>query len=509
MNPRVTISVLTYCALEHAKRCIASIQENVSNYELILTANGSPEAAAYFRSLADANPRSIRVVVNETNEGFISPNRHALTLANGEYFLLCNDDCLFQPGLFAVMEQPFWLDARCGLTAPAGGCHSLQPDFHGYLGNEIHYLEGACLMGRTSVLRKIGLFSDYLSGSYCEDADLSLRMVQAGYTLHEVTPPKPFEHIRGATSNHVPGVHEMAAKNRAVCVEKWGALLALRANPRKILIRRDAAYGDVLLLSPVIRAIKRSFGGWPIFVESKCFEVFQGNPDVAGPGTVGDMPEALVIELNNSYERQPEKHILQCYTEDAERSLGVPLAVSKADMFLACDPHELAVERSVFASGKWVAIHAGPSWPSKSWDAWSWLKLINQLMQDGWNVVLVGHAVQGVFAGLPCTKDRRGKTSISRLAAVLSCCKLAVVIDSFVLHAAAARGVPTVALFGCTRAANIVTASNVVAVESDPAHPVSGLRHRVKNSVSLAESGEVMETILIADVLKAVHSFGL
>lgn len=42
-----------------------------------------------------------------------------------------------------------------------------------------------------------------------------------------------------------------------------------------------------------------------------------------------------------------------------------------------------------------------------------------------------------------------------------------------------------------------------------PAHPVSGLRHRVKNSVSLAENGEVMETISVESVLRTVHSFGL
>lgn len=509
MNPRVTISVLTYCALEHAKKCIQSIQDNVSNYELILTANGSPAATAYFRSLADANPRSVRVVVNETNEGFIAPNRHALTLANGEFFLMCNDDCLFQPGLMAVLEQPFWLDSRCGLTAPAGGCHSLQPDFHGFLGPSIDYLEGACLMGRTTVLRKIGLFSDYLVGSYCEDADLSLRMVQAGYTLHEVTPPKPFEHLRGQTSNHVLGVHEMAAKNREVCVEKWGMLLRLKANPRKILVRRQAAWGDVLLLAPVIRAIKRTFPGWPIFYDGLCGEVFQGNPDVAGCAQIGDMPDALVVDLNGAYERRPDLPILVSYTKEACKALGVSFWVYDADMFLATDPNELAVARSVFSGDRWIALHCGPSWPSKSWSAIKWFKLAVKLQEAGWKVVLVGHAVDGDYHQIPCTRDKRGKTSVSQLAAILSCCRLAVVIDSFVLHCCAARNVPTVALFGATRAANIVTAKNVIAVESDPAHPVSGLRHRLPNSVTMTENGEVMDTISIEAVLTAVRKISL
>jgi hypothetical protein len=64
------------------------------------------------------------------------------------------------------------------------------------------------------------------------------------------------------------------------------------------------------LLTPVIRAIKRDFPGWPIFVESKCSEVFHGNPDVAGNSTEADMPDALVIDFNGSYEARPERHIL-------------------------------------------------------------------------------------------------------------------------------------------------------------------------------------------------------
>lgn len=505
---RYCISVLTYSQTEHAKKCLASVVEHSADYELILTANGNADAARYFKEFAEAHPElRVRIVVNAENLGFIIPSNRAFEMSESERHILLNDDTEVPALWLAALEHAFWKDSRCVLVCPTGGCNSIQPDGHGYFNPmTTDYCEGACLMIRTAEVRKLGptLFSDYLKHSYVEDADLSLRATQAGFTIATVDLPTPgLIHHRAQTSAKIPGLAEIAEENRKELVRRWGPLLKMRQNPRKILIRRDAAFGDVLLLSPVIRAIKRAFSGWPIFVDSLCFEVLAGNPDVAGPGTVGDMPEALVIELNGSYERQPEKHILQCYTEDAERALGVPLAVRKDEMFLACDPHELAVERSVFASGKWVAIHAGPSWPSKSWDAWSWSKLINQLIQDGWNVVLVGHAVQGVFAGLPCTKDRRGKTSISRLAAVLSCCKLGIVIDSLVLHAASAVKLPCVQLYGATRAAMINTSDRSIAVESDPTHPVSGLRHKVKNAVSLAEDGSVMDTITVEQVLEA------
>lgn len=501
MKPRVTISVLTYVALECAKKCIRSIQDNVSNYELILTSNGSPAAAAYFQSVAEANPRSVRVVVNETNEGFISPNRRALEMANGEYFLMCNDDCLFQPGLFAVMEQPFWLDSRCGLTAPAGGCRSLQIDFHGYLGDTIDYLEGACLMGRTAVLRKIGLFSDYLVGSYCEDADLSLRMVQAGYTLHEVTPPKPFEHLRGQTSNRVPGVHEMAARNRAVCVEKWGAYLRMKQNPRKILIQRRDAHGDVLLVSALVSAIKRALPGWPIGIESACPDCFIGNSEVAAFGSSLGWNDAIVVSLDMAYEDRPEMHVLDAYRIAAEAALGVPLNVERKT-FIALDPHEVAVEGSVMGQGKWAAIHAGPvSWAGKSWPLSRWAALIEQMRLDDWQIVLVGLDDHDV---LPHDKDRRGKTTVARLAAVLASVDLFIGLDSLPIHVAQAVGTPVVGLFGVTSAKYLLTdGSKWRAVQGEGLN--AGARHKVSGLRHVESDGAEMASITVEQVLKSVR----
>ncbi len=501
---RYTISILTYTAFSHAKKCVSLVLANSSNFDLILTVQGNPEAAAYFTALAKTN-RNVRVVVNAENHGFGLPHNHALTLANGDYFVCLNDDLEVQPGWLAILEQPFWDNPQCGLSAPAGGCRTLQEDFHGYLGDRLDYLEASCLMGRTATLRKVGLFSDYILKAYCEDSDLSLRMVQAGYTLHEVAFPVPILHHRAQTSAKLPEVAAQAELNRAECVRRWGQTIKLRANPRKILIQRDAAWGDVLLLSPIIRAIKRDFPAWPIFYQGLCGEVFHGNPDVAGNSTAGDMPDALVINFNGSYERTPDRHILNSYAETAEKALGVPLAVSRDDMFLATDPHELQVARTVFSGDRWIALHCGPSWASKSLLAIKWFKIAVKLQEAGWKPVLVGHLPDGDWRQIPCARDKRGKTSVSQLAAILSCCRLAVVIDSFVLHACAARGLPTVALFGATRADRIVTAKNVIAIESDPAHPVSGLRHRLPNSVTMTESGEVMDTISVAQVLAAVE----
>lgn len=500
---KYSVSIVSFTAFEHAKKCVAKVIEHSADFELIITSQGNPEAAAYFTEFASVH-KNVRVVVNKQNAGFIRPHNYALTLASGDYFVALNDDLEPQPGWLAILEQPFWADPKCGLSAPEGGCRTLYEDFHGYLGNRLDFLEGACLMGRTSILRRLGLFSTYLEWAYSEDSDLSMRMVAAGYTLHEVTFPVPLVHHRAQTSAKMPGLVEIAAKNRETCVKIWGHQIRMRANPKTILIRRTGAWGDVLLTTPIIREIKRNFPKWLIHVETICTDIFTGNKDVASAAQSLDIEDAVVIDLRNCYERTPEIPIVDCYTAEASRVLGFPLAVNKAETFLWADPNDVAVEQSVFSAGKWVAVHTETSWKSKSWSAAKWTEVIDWLMASGWSVVLVGNYAGGDYARLPFTKDRRGKTSVSRLAAILSCCKTGVVVDSFVLHALGARGIPAVALFGCTRAAQIVTAKNVVAVESDPAHPVSGLRHRVKDATMLMEDGAVMDTIEPARVIAAI-----
>jgi len=60
---RFTVSILTYTALRQAKGCIASILKSTQPFNLILTANGNPDAAAYFTQLAAEFP-NIRVIIN-------------------------------------------------------------------------------------------------------------------------------------------------------------------------------------------------------------------------------------------------------------------------------------------------------------------------------------------------------------------------------------------------------------------------------------------------------------
>lgn len=238
---KFSISIVTHSALNLAKSCIESVRRNSVGHEceLILTANGNMDAAVYFHELRRAyNPLKIIVVVNDHNEGFIKPNNHALTCASGEYFICLNDDCTVPPGWLERLEAPFLRDPQCALSGAKGTCQSLDAQFVGFPGSRFEYLEGSCLMGKSSLLRQHGLFSEILHFAYAEDADLSLRMRSLGYTIHQAD-FKLLNHARGATAKTVPGISRHMEHNFAVCQKRWQSYL--RTVDRKFECERVTA----------------------------------------------------------------------------------------------------------------------------------------------------------------------------------------------------------------------------------------------------------------------------
>lgn len=220
----VTISLLTHTALSAARRCIASVMQHSTDYDLILTANGNPEAADYFSQLAQTF-QHVRVVVNETNEGFIKPNVHALSLTETPLLVLLNDDTLVCRDWLEMLRFPFHQYPMAALSGPVARCTCLTPQMRGIPGYALEYLEGSCLMARTSLMKEHGLFDPALQFAYGEDSDLSLRMRQAGYTIHQAPFRLPL-HVGGATTRKVKQAAVLGRQNLEYLAKKWADYLA-------------------------------------------------------------------------------------------------------------------------------------------------------------------------------------------------------------------------------------------------------------------------------------------
>ena len=135
-----------------------------------------------------------------------------------------NDDTLVCPRWLDMLRKPFQDYPLAALSGPQARCTSLTEQFRGVPGYQLEYLEGSCLMGRTSLLKEHGLFDPNLVFCYGEDSDLSLRMRQLGYSIHQVPFRLPF-HAGGATTRTVPGLKPIILANHHYLMNKWADYL--------------------------------------------------------------------------------------------------------------------------------------------------------------------------------------------------------------------------------------------------------------------------------------------
>lgn len=475
---KYSISILTYTSGNLARRCIKSVLEHSpkGEYELLLTDNGAQDGTPdFFDSVARENPDFVTVFHNPKNEGFIQPNRRAFGIARGEYLVLLNDDTVVPPNWLTLLHACFLVDPNCALAGVSGACCQLRADFHGEVGPRFEYLEGSCLMIDIAKVRPLEpqLFPPELIGAYGEDSYLSLRVRSAGYSISRT--PLLLQHVRAATSALVPQCREWQANNHAFLQRRFAKYMRSRRFDSPVILRRNAAWGDVLLLTPVIRALKAKNAMSRIQVESICGDVMNGNPDVSYVARAINITSADTDDynLNGMFEMNPGRHIVDVFAE----SVGLKPDEYKKVTKLYPPQGDVEWAKREISGTNWIAIHPGPTtWRCKNWPGDRWQIVINWLRDHGKRVVLVGND-QVPF--LDTDMDLRKKTNVGQLAAVLGQCSLFVGVDSFPIHAAQAMGCPVVGLFGVTRPELLLTEGSVWhAVTSPPDHPGTGLRHK-------------------------------
>lgn len=495
---RYTISIIAFNKLDATKRCIESVIAHSKDYDLILTDNGSRDnTLKFFKSVqAQLRPGQVKVIHNDDNLGFQIPHKHALTLCNSPYFVLLNNDTAVSPHWLGILEQPFKNNPKAALSGPHGNCSEITPHFHGRPG-AFEYLEGSCLMCRTDIVKRYGLFSDYLEFAYGEDSDLSLRLREKGFTLHQV--PVKILHWPSTTAKHVSEIRYYQEKNHLTLCKRWAHYLKVRKFKYPIVIKRKEAIGDVLLTSPIIRQLKRDRPLSPIYVITQFPMLFWKNPNVHTATTnLRPGADSLMINLDMAYENRPMRHILDSYAEVA----GVTLEDHHLDMPIAEEKRQWAIQQLVSVHRPRVVIAPGPTtWAGKNWGKGAWCAVSSYLKQKGWAVILIGAANTH---DIPCTIDYRGRTDIHQSAAILNESQMFMGLDSFPLHLAMSQRIPSIALFGVTSPEFILSSGRCVTLQADPdKFPEIGSRHRERGTTFTRSDGKCMAAIEIAQVIAA------
>ncbi|MBU0516340.1 MAG: methyltransferase domain-containing protein [Proteobacteria bacterium] len=247
-----------------------------------------------------------------------------------------------------------------------------------------------------------------------------------------------------------------------------GAEPGARQGPKRILLQRFIALGDVILTTPIIRALKQNEPGWEVWVQTAQPEVLAHNPWVSG---VISAPEYQCFDarIELAYEYTPQLHAVEAYARQAgvePDSRRPELFVSEAEL---ADARAILAEAGLTSGGPLIGLHASTSWPERTWPAERWDALAWELVViRGCRVAVLGQPADGEVAPLPGAVDLRGRLGLRRLMAVISGLDGLIGADSGLLHVASAVGTPFVGLFGCVPSAKrMPDQGNFVALEAD------------------------------------------
>lgn len=224
-------------------------------------------------------------------------------------------------------------------------------------------------------------------------------------------------------------------------------------NIKSILLIRSGAIGDLLLLTPAIKALRAKHPGALIWLScfKKHWDVFaQGDTNfIEYPLQASGLGEFdLIIPLEHIIELSTEQGIHA--TDACAEALGVTVAdykpvytVTTNELVAATTVHpHIALPDNKRRPRLGLQIH--PSSQVRAYPHWN--RIIHELLKRGWDIMLLG-AKDGIKGGPPELKDCSAM-SFREAAAVLSTCDVFLGPDSSFFNLCPALGVPAIGLFG-------------------------------------------------------------
>lgn len=263
----------------------------------------------------------------------------------------------------------------------------------------------------------------------------------------------------------------MMAERGSVEVRKWNLDNSMEAQYKRvkygiksILLIRSGAIGDLLLMTPAVKALRTKYPQAQI-----CLCCFKKHWDIFAQGDmhfveypIPAMDAAkldLIIPLENIIELATDKRIHA--TDAFAEALGVTVTDYRPVYKLAAGEIELAKVKYPPGFDVWregnkkhemhkpmprLGLQIHPSSAIRAYPMPQWNAVIQGLINRGWEIMLLGKH-DSIKGAPPAIKDCSA-LSFREAAAVLSTCDVFLGPDSSFFNLCPALGVPAIGLFG-------------------------------------------------------------
>jgi GT2 family glycosyltransferase len=246
-QPRVSVVVPAWNEEVVTAECLMSLFRcsDECALQIIVVDNGSKDRL--YGELED-HP-DLQLITLPENIGFGPASNLGASKATGDFVLFLNNDAQIAPGALTAMIAALEDDSTAAVCGPKilsfdgrlqeAGAFIRSDGFGHLIGfasdpetprfsyrRKVEHLSGAALLVRREILEEVGGFDDAFAPAYCEDADLSLRLRRAGYSLVYEPNALVAHHLSKSSVRKDDDGRQLeklklVGRNRAKLIERW------------------------------------------------------------------------------------------------------------------------------------------------------------------------------------------------------------------------------------------------------------------------------------------------
>ena len=226
-------------SLVHARACLESIAANAAHLSTVYLVNDGSDTrtSEALSQFACAHPSFVRLIINESNLGYLKSVNKGIQSGSSEIVVLVNSDTIIFPGTLERLRDGFMGDQKIGIINPvstwanwtkipfpAGSnilslSESVSRSERRIL--DIGIASGFFFAVRRTIFRELGLFNELFDPGYWEEADFCMRALSAGYRV--VVDPKLFVFHHGWGSFQKGARDQNMSRNKDVFMNLWRA----------------------------------------------------------------------------------------------------------------------------------------------------------------------------------------------------------------------------------------------------------------------------------------------